>query len=220
VHHSGTSVSAKIGVGVGAGVGGLLLLILLVWVVALRRKLRRERNQNKPSADIASTGIDSGLVPVATTSMYPKTMSQRLSAVPTPPAGPSPPEIQHGNYAPWGPYGHPGAQEPYQPTYQQSQPRQSWQQAPMTAPYEAGGQPVAPQRMSGVPAAYHGGSYPELAGTQIGVYEADANQPRLGVSNMSGGSIYTRPVERGPSDTPRLAHSVQSSQPRNPSVNF
>jgi hypothetical protein len=239
-HHSGMGAGEKIGIGVGVGVGALLVLGLVAWVCLLRRKLGNERDVNRLSINPAPAGVDSGLIPVSDipnrysgapsqrlsgitsadakvdTGLIPVTTNDRYSGIvrqslpsnasysqTSPSAGPSPPDM---HATPWAPYGPSGQQMPYN-EYQQPQ----WQQAPGAAPYEVAGQQVVPQ-----PAGYS-----ELAGAQNPVYGAGGPAIAHGVDSQTGQLGGYQPVqERGPSDTPRLAHSVQSGGQQGSSVNF
>ena len=215
--HKSPSVSTQIGVGVGAGVAGLLLLLLLGWAFSLRKKLKGERDQNRLSAAISDAGVGSGFTPIASPNLNSGSMSQPPSLPltgPTPPAGPSPSEMQNRNYSRLMPYVPSAAQQPYQQTYQQSQPGQPWQQTPGSAPYLALGQP-GPPHMTAIPEAYGEGflnGYREMSGVQADVYETDANPPRPGVSRMPDGRLYTAPVEMGRSNTTRVAQNPETLQ--------
>ncbi len=187
----------------------MLLLLLLTWAYSLRKKLRREKEQNRSSAATASAAAGRGLIPTASESLNSGSMSQQPSLPstgPTPPAGPSPPEIPDSNYPPWAPFVPSGAQQPHQQTYQHSQPGQSWQQTPGSAPSLALGQPSQPH-MRVIPEAYDEGfinNYREMPAVQTDAYETNANLPRPGISRMPDGRVYTEPVEMGRSDTPRV----------------
>jgi hypothetical protein len=142
-----------------------------------------------------SAPVDGGLIPASAANRYSgivRPPQSRISYQPVP-TGPTPPELQGGQWAA-PPYAH--EQTAYQGAYQMG-------------PYEAAGQPMASQPVG----------YSELAGVQHNVYEADASQSPPGVSAVPAGGMYAPPVERGASDTPRPGH-VQSVAQGGHSVNF
>jgi hypothetical protein len=189
----------------------LLLLLLLVWVYSLRKKLRREREPNGLSAAISSSAATrtSGPTPIASENLNSGGMSQQPSLPstgPTPPAGPSPPELPNRNYSPWAPYVPSGVHQPYQQTYQQSQPGQPWQQTPGPA-LRLVQEQTGPPHTAAMPEAYDEGflnGYRVMPVVQTNVYEANTNLPRPGISRMPDGTVYTDPVEIGQSNTPRV----------------
>ena len=167
-----SQVGVKVGAGVGAGAGGLLILLLLAWIYSLRKRLRKQKTPKALSAAITAEG---GTTPIAGFSGGMSQQPSLPSTGPTPSSGPSPPELQNRNYAPWGPMGG-----------QQSS-GQQWQPSSGSVPSSSPGQ-----------AGTEGSDeYREMPGSQTNIYETNANLPRPGISRLPDGRLYTEPVELG-----------------------